>query len=189
MDSAVRRFHFANAFWFRVPVKVLVLTVSVFGLLTLWPALSAGTEDEYQRAIFGLMVVIMFVTIASTFAVAINDSIVEVDDRTLYVRFEAFFEMEVPLADVVAARIIDPHPRWRYRFGLSTNFRDRIACSHGGRLVEVRLRKAWTTRLWPRRIEVSRLWLAVTEPDMLIAALTAATEAAAQPVADTRKAA
>ena len=39
----------------------------------------------------------------------------------------------------VAIAPIDPRPHWRYRFGLSTNFVDRIACSHGGRLVEITL--------------------------------------------------
>ena len=166
-----RRFDFATAFWFRVPLKVLVLCVTVFALLSLVPALLEGSANDVQRAIFGFTIVAMFVGLASTFAVAINDSYVEIDDETLYVRFEAFFGMEVPLADVVSARFIDPRPRWRYRFGLSTNFVDRIACSHGGRFVEVTLARPWRTRLWPRQIEVTRVWLAVNDAAGLLSTL------------------
>lgn len=167
----MRRFEFATAFWFRVPLKVLVLSVTVFALLSLVPALIEGNAQDVQRAIFGFTVVAFFVTIASTFAVAINDSAVEIDGDTLFVRFEAFFNMSVPLNDIAAVRTIDPRPRWRYRFGLSTNFVDRIACSHGGRFVEVVLSRPWRTRLWPRQIEVTRLWLAVTDADALLATL------------------
>jgi hypothetical protein len=168
-----RRFDFATAFWFRVPLKVLVLCVTVFALLSLVPALLDGNASDAQRAIFGFTIVAMFVALASTFAVAINDSYVEIEDETLYVRFEAFFSMEVPLADIVGAHFIDPRPRWRYRFGLSTNFIDRIACSHGGRFVEITLARPWRTRLWPRRIGVTKLWLAVNDADGLLAALRA----------------
>jgi hypothetical protein len=166
-----RRFDFATAFWFRVPLKVLVLCVTVFALLSLVPALLDGNADDVRRAIFGFTIVAMFVALASTFAVAINDSYVEIDGRTLYVRFEAFFGMEVPLADIVSARFVDPRPRWRYRFGLSTNFVDRIACSHGGRFVEVTLAHPWRTRLWPRHIGVTRVWLAVNDADGLLSML------------------
>lgn len=172
MAVNARQFHFANAFWFRVPLKALVLTVSVFALVTLWPALTSGDSAANERALFGLAVTGMFVALATAFAVGVNDSIVEVDDATLYVRFEAFFHMDVPLRDIERLSLIDPRPRWRYRFGLSTNFRDRIACSHGGQFVELVLRQPSTTRLWPRRIAVSRLWLAVTEPEALMRALT-----------------
>ena len=166
-----RRFDFATAFWFRVPLKVLVLCVTVFALLSLVPALLEGNAGDVQRAIFGFTIVAMFVALASTFAVAINDSYVEIDDETLYVRFEAFFAMETPVADIVSARLIDPRPRWRYRFGLSTNFVDRIACSHGGRFVEVTLAHPWRTRLWPRHIEVKKVWLAVNDADGLLSTL------------------
>jgi hypothetical protein len=168
----LRRFDFATAFWFRVPLKVLVLCVTVFALLSLVPALFEGTSDDAQRAIFGFTIVAMFVGLASTFAVAINDSYVEVDERTLYVRFEAFFTLEVPLTDIERVRFIDPKPRWRYRFGLSTNFVDRVACSHGGRFVEITLSRPWRTRLWPRHIDVTRVWLAVSDADALHAALS-----------------
>jgi len=167
----MRRFDFATAFWFRVPLKVLVLCVTVFAFLSLVPALMNGDPDDVKRAIFGFTIVAMFAAIASTFAVAINDSFVEVDGQSVYVRFEAFFSMEFPLSDVASVRLIDPRPRWRYRFGLSTNFTDRISCSHGGRMVEITLARPWRTRLWPRYINVTRVWIAVTDADALFAAL------------------
>jgi hypothetical protein len=167
----MQRFHFADAFWFRVPAKVVVITVTAFALVTIWPALMEGTPDERERALFALAAVIFFVAVATTFAVAINDSYVDLHGRTLYVRFEAFFSAEVPLADIIAVREIDPRPRWRFRFGLSTDFRERICCSHGGRLVEVELRNAWRTRIWPRQIAVRRFWLAVREHEAFVAAL------------------
>jgi len=184
-----RRFDFATAFWFRVPLKVLVLCVTVFALLSLVPALLDGNAGDAQRAIFGFTIVAMFVALASTFAVAINDSYLEIDAGTLYVRFEAFFSMEVPLADIVEARFIDPRPRWRYRFGLSTNFVDRIACSHGGRFVEITLARPWRTRLWPRRIDVTKLWLAVNDADGLLDALRERIEMPADADAGERRAA
>ncbi len=167
----MRRFHFADAFWFRVPAKIVVITVMAFALVTIWPALTEGTPDERQRALFGFATVIFFVAVATTFAVAINDSYVEVDDRMLLVRFEAFFTAEVPLADIVAVREIDPRPRWRFRFGLSTDFRERVCCSHGGRLIEVELRNAWRTRIWPRQIAVRRFWFAIREHHAFLEAL------------------
>ena len=88
------------------------------------------------------------------------------------------FETSSPVGSValatpagVAVRYVDPRPAWRYRFGLSTNFEDRIACSHGGRLVEVELARAWRTRLWPRDIGVRRFWLGVREHEEFVAAL------------------
>lgn len=173
------RFHFADAYWFRVPLKVLVLTVTVFGLLAIYPALTSGTPDEYQRALFGLLVVLAFAAMATTFAVAMSDSHVELDDDTLSIRFEGFFNASVPLTDIIAVTPIDPRPRWRYRWGLSTNFDDRIACSHGGRFIEIELAHAWETRLWPRRIAVRRFWLAVHEPDRFAAELLARVERSA----------
>ncbi len=169
----IQRFHFADPHWFRVPMKVLVLTVVVFGLMAVYPALTDGTPDEYQRAMFGMLVVLGFAAMATTFSVAMSDSHVEIDGETLSIRFEGFFNASLPLSDIVAVTPIDPRPRWRYRWGLSTNFEDRIACSHGGRFVEVELAHAWTTRLWPRRIAVRRFWLAVREPDRFAAELRA----------------
>jgi hypothetical protein len=77
----------------------------------------------------------------------------------------------VPVDDIIAVRAIDPRPHWRYRFGLSTNFLDRIACSHGGPLIEIELAHAWRTRLWPRHIEVRRFWLATRDHDRFVLAL------------------
>jgi hypothetical protein len=154
-----------------VPIKVLVLTVTVTALVSIWPALTNGSSNDHERAIFGLLVLTMFMAMGITFAVAISDSYVEVDDASVYVRFEAFFTAEFPIEDIIAVRIVDPQPRWRYRFGLSTNFADRIACSHGGPMVEVELAHAWRTRLWPRTIAVHRFWLGVQQPDAFVAEL------------------
>jgi hypothetical protein len=154
-----------------VPLKVLVLTVTVLGLVSLWPALSNGSADDHQRALFGLLVVLMFMGVGTTVAVAISDSFVELDERTLFVRFEAFFSLEVPLSDVVAVRAIDPRPHWRFRFGLSTNYADRIACSHGGPMVEIELAHPRIIRLWPREIHAHRIWLGVNEHARFLEAL------------------
>jgi hypothetical protein len=163
-----REFQFADAFWFRVPVKVVVITITAFALVTIWPALVDGTGEERGRAVFALALITFFVAVATTFAVAINESYVQLDDRSLHVRFEAFFSATFPLADISAVREIDPRPRWRFRFGLSTDFRERICCSHGGRIVEIELRRPWQTRIWPRHIGVRRVWLAVKQHDALI---------------------
>lgn len=168
-----RRFTFADAFWFRLPLRALMVATAAFGLIWLYPALESGARQDFERALFGLIVVAWFLITGAVFAAAINDGYVEVDDRTVYVRFEAFFTAEFPVADIVRVTEIDPRPRWRYRFGLSTNFRDRIACSHGGRIVEIELANAWPTRLWPRNIPVRRFWIAVNEPDDLLAHLHA----------------
>jgi hypothetical protein len=171
-----RRFHFADAFWFRVPLKALVVAVTVFAVLSLYPALIHGTRQDHERALFGFTVLAAFIVAATVFTVAVNDSYVDIDGKSLFVRFEAFFAMEVPLADVVAVRRIDPRPRWRYRFGLSTNFEDRISCSHGGPLVEIELSRPHNARLWPRRIPVTRLWLGLRDADALLAVLDRVTQ-------------
>jgi hypothetical protein len=162
------RFSFADAYWFRVPLKVLVLTVTVFGLVSIWPALS-GAPDA--NSIFALLIVLLFMGAGVTVAVAISDSYIELDAESLFIRFEAFFSAEFAVADIVAVRPIDPRPSWRYRFGLSTNFVDRISCSHGGPLVEIELARAWQTRVWPRNLHVRRFWLAPREYDRFILAL------------------
>ncbi|HXK33279.1 MAG TPA: hypothetical protein VNM91_04605 [Dehalococcoidia bacterium] len=166
------RFTFADAFWFRLPLRALMVATAAFALVTLYPALRSGTSPEAERAIFGLVVVIWFVVTGALFASAIDDGGVEVDGDFVSVRFESFFNARFPLSDIVAVREIDPRPRWRYRFGLSTNFRDRISCSHGGRLLEVELARPQRVRLWPRDVDVARIWLAVTEHDRLLAELT-----------------
>lgn len=169
-----KRFHFADAFWFRVPLKVLVLSVAAFAFLSLYPALSGGTAGEHERALFGLTVLGGFIVAATVFAVAINDSHAAIDTQYLHVRFEAFFRASIPLADIVEIRRIDPRPPWRYRFGLATNFTDRISCSHGGTFVEIELAHPQMTRLWPRVLPVTRFWIAVREHDEFLATLRAA---------------
>jgi hypothetical protein len=165
------RFSFADAFWFRVPLKVLVLSVAVFAFLSLYPALTGGSAKDHERALFGLTVLGGFMLAATVFTVAINDSHVAIDAGHLRVRFEAFFSVDIPLAEIVAVRTVDPRPHWRYRFGLATNFTDRISCSHGGSFVEVELAQPQMTRLWPRVLPVTRFWIAVREHDEFLAAL------------------
>ncbi len=165
------RFHFADAFWFRLPLKTLVVTLAVFAILSLYPAVGHGTSQDQQRAIFGFTVLCAFIVMASIFTVAINDGRISIEDGEVHVHFEAFFNARFPIADIGAVREIDPRPRWRYRFGLSTNFEDRISCSHGGRLVEIELMRPCVTRLWPRTIAVRRFWVAVREHDELLATL------------------
>lgn len=168
-----KRFHFADAFWFRVPLKALVLAVAVFAFLSLYPGLLNGTRQDHERALFGLTVLGGFMVSATVFIVAINDSHVGIDDDAIHIHFEAFFVATIPIADIVGVREIDPRPHWRYRFGLSTNFDDRIACSHGGRFVEIVLAGPQLTRLWPRRLPVTRFWIAVREHDEFINQLRA----------------
>jgi hypothetical protein len=167
----MRQFHFADAVWFRVPVRVVVVAVTAFALVTVWPALTGGTPEQRAHAISALGFVIVFVAIATVVTVAVNESYIEFDERLLHVRFEAFFSAELRLADIVAIRDVDPRPRWRFRFGLSTDFRDRICCSHGGRIVELELERPWRTRIWPRTIEVTRFWFAVREHEEFVSEL------------------
>jgi hypothetical protein len=166
-----KRYHFADAFWFRRPLKALVIVVFVFACLSLYPALTNGTSQDHERALFGLTVLAGFVVSAVIIWVAMDDSYVELDADRLSVRFEAFFNTEIAVADIVRVAPIDPRQRWRFRFGLSTNFEDRIACSHGGRLIEIELAAPAPTRIWPRHIAVRRLWLAVREYDAFAADL------------------
>ena len=160
-----RRFPFKTADWFRLPLKALVIAVFVFAALSLYPGLTNGGAGDHERAIFGLTVLGGFVISAVVLWVAMDDSYVEVDAETLYVRFEAFFNLQIPIANIAGVETIDPHPHWRYRFGLSTNFEDRIACSHGGQLIELELATPVPARLWPRHIAIRRLWLAVSDHD------------------------
>jgi hypothetical protein len=164
-----KRFYFADAFWFRVPLKALVLGVAVFAFLSLYPALTSGSVKDHERALFGLTVLGGFMVAATVFTVAINDSHVAVDGNYLHVRFEAFFNARIPLADIVGVRVVDPRPHWRYRFGLATNFSDRISCSHGGPFVEIELSRPQMTRLWPRVLPVTRFWIAVRDHDDFLA--------------------
>ena len=166
-----KRFYFADAFWFHVPLKLLVLGVAVFAFLSLYPALTSGSGRDHERALFGLTVLAGFMVSATVFTVAIDDSYVAIDAEHVDVRFEAFFGARIPLADIVCVRVVDPRPRWRYRFGLATNFLDRISCSHGGSFVEIELARPQMTRLWPRVLPVTRFWIAVREHDELLAVL------------------
>jgi hypothetical protein len=112
-----------------------------------------------------------FIVAAAVVAAAVDDSCVELDGERLFVRFESFFAVDISLADIVAVRRIDPRPRWRYRFGLSTNFEDRICCSHGGPIIEIELARPYRARLWPRRIPITYLWLGLRDAGELLAAL------------------
>jgi len=167
----IHRFEFADAFWFRFVLRAIVISLTVFAILSLYPAVVHGTSQDQQRAIFGLTVLAAFIVTASVFAVAVNDGHVTIVAGEVQIRFEAFFTARFPLADVTAVRQIDPRPRWRYRFGLSTNLDDRLGCSHGGRFVEIELARPCVVRVWPRTIMVRRYWLAVREHDELLAAL------------------
>ena len=173
-----KRFHFADAVWFRVPLRALVIAVAVFTLVSLYPALMNGSSADHEHAIFGLTVVATFVVAGTVFMVAVNDGYVDIDTETVSVRFEAFFTARFRLADIVRVTTIDPRPRWRYRFGLSTNFVDRVSCSHGGTLIEIELREPQRTRFWPRQLLVTRFWLAVREHDAFLDALRVGAPAA-----------
>ena len=166
-----KRFYFADAFWFRVPLKALVLAVAVFAFLSLYPALTNGSASDHEHALFGLTVLGGFMLAAAMFTVAIDDSHVEIGDEFVHVRFEAFFSARIALADIIGVRSVDPRPRWRYRFGLATNFDDRISCSHGGAMVEIVLARPQMTRLWPRVLPVTRFWVAVREHEAFAAEL------------------
>jgi hypothetical protein len=154
-------------------MRALVVAVTVFALVSLYPALSDPASADHGRAIFGIGVVGAFVLGGVLFAAAIEDGFVEVTDTAVSVRFEGFFHMHIPLADIASVSPVEPRPRCRYRFGLSTDFRERISCSHGGAFVEVRLARPQTVRLWPRRIAVTRVWLAVREHEAFAAMVAA----------------
>ena len=156
------RYHFSEAIWFRAPLKMLIVALTAFAILTLYPALG-GTRADNERALFGLAVVAFFAVLASIFAVTVDDSHADLDGDVLRVRFETFFNATIPIADVVRVAPVDARPRWRYSTGLSTNFRERVCCSHGGRLIEVELSKPVTVKLWPRKLEIQRFWLGVRE--------------------------
>lgn len=165
------RFHFADASWFRIPLKVLVVGLTVFALLCLYPALGDQSLANHARMAFAFGTVLCFIALASIFTVAISDGHLDIRQAYIDVRFESFFHARIPLADIVSVEEIEPRPRWRYRFGLSTNFRDRVVCSHGGRMIEIVLAQPQPARLWPRHLAVSRFWLAVREYDEFVAAL------------------
>ena len=166
-----RRFDFADAWWFRVPLRLVALAVSVFTLLSLEPALVDGSNPDHLRALAGVSVLAFFMVASAVFVVSLGDSYIEVDDRVIHIRFESFFGVDVPIADVRRVTKIHPRPNWRYRWGLATNFRDRVSCSHGGQLVEIELERPCEVKLWPRTLQVTTFWLAAKDHDALIAAL------------------
>ena len=174
----VRRFHFADATWFSTPLKLLMVATSVFAMLALYPAFGQGTSTDQHLAIFGLAILLAFVATGSVVSVAMRDGCVELGGDVLRVRFEAFFSMAVPLSNIARASRLDVQPRWRYRFGLSTNFVDRIVCSHGGDLVELELVEPMPTKVGFRTIALRRLWLAVEEHEALLDALRERIDAA-----------
>ena len=156
------RYHFSDALWFRAPLKTLIVALTAFAIFTLYPALR-GSESDIERALFGFAVLAFFAVLASIFAATVDDSHADLDGTVLRVRFESFFHAAIPVADIVRVAPVNPRPRWRYGIGLSTNFRERVCCSHGGRLIEIELAKPVTVKLWPRKLEVARFWLGVRE--------------------------
>ena len=170
------RFEFADAWWFRGPLRTLTIAVIVFTLLSLAPALTDGTNPDHARALFGIGVLSAFVLGAVLFWVAISDSYVEVSRDAIAVRFESFFNVRIPVEDIVDVRPLDPQPRYRFRWGIATNFRDRISCSHGGRMLAITMSEPVTVRLWPRTLFVTRFWLAVPDDRALLSAIQHARE-------------
>jgi hypothetical protein len=170
-SSMTQRFDFADAWWFRIPLRITVLVVTVFTLLSLEPALVDEASPDRWRALAGVGVLAIFLVGTAVFIAALGDSYIEVEERVVRVRFESFFGADFPLDDVARVAAIDPTPRWRYRWGLSTNFRDRVACSHGGQLVEIELERPCIVKLWPRSVPVTKFWLATTDHLALIEAL------------------
>lgn len=166
-----RRFDFADAWWFRVPLRFVVLAVTVFTLISLEPALLDRASPDHLRALFGIGMLAFFMLGAVVFMVSLDDSYVQIEEGVVTVRFESFFHVDFLASDVISVAPVDPHPRWRYRWGLATNFHDRVSCSHGGQLVEVQLEHPCVVRLWPRTLHVTRFWLAARDYRALMAAL------------------
>ena len=177
-----QRFEFADAWWFRVPLRIVVVSVTVFTLLSLEPALVDGHNPDHLRALAGVCILAAFLVGAAVFTASLGESYIEIRDEVVSVRFESFFGVEFPLRDIVRVQEIDPRPRWRYQWGLATNFHDRVSCSHGGQLVEVELASPCVVKLWPRTLEVSRFWLAARDYRGLIGALEPGNSSAFQAV-------
>ena len=169
--DVTQRFHFADAYWFRLPLRTVVIGLAVFALMWLYPAFDAKSIADQGRFAFALGTLVWFIGIASVFIVSINDSYLEIGDDAIEVTFETFFHARIPLDEIVSVALITPERRWRYRFGLSTNRQDRISCSHGGQLIEIVLAEPQLTKIWPRHIPVRRFWLGVRETDEFLAAL------------------
>jgi hypothetical protein len=163
----------------------VVLGVTVFTLISLEPALVDRGSPDHLRALFGIAVLGFFMLGTVVYMVSLGDSYVEINGGTVTVRFEAFFHVEFPIMDVVHVTTIDPKPHWRYRWGLATNFHNRVSCSHGGQLVELELARPCVVKLWPRTLQVTHFWLATKDYRRLIAAL----ESSRRTVVDARAAA
>lgn len=174
LPHVTRRFHFADAYWFRLPLRATVISLAVFALMWLYPAFGAASFADQGRLALALGMLVWFMGLASIFIVSVNDSYVDIGNESIEVTFESFFRARLPLDGIVSVALISPRPRWRYRFGLSTNFKDRISCSHGGQLIEIVMARPQTTKLWPRRIAATRFWLGVRESDEFLAALRCA---------------
>jgi hypothetical protein len=170
VDAMIEMFEFRDAWWFRGPVRLVTMAVIVAALLSLHPALLDAEHPDHVRSLGGLVVLCVFVLASAFLLAGVNDSVVEVGPDHLEVRFESFFKLRLPLTSVQSARMVDL-PRWRYRWGLATNFRDRISCSHGGPMIEIELRTPRPLRIWPRTVQLTRLWLAVRDPDRFLAVL------------------
>jgi hypothetical protein len=154
-------------------MRVLVVAVAAFALVSVYPTLIGDVPGHRLNALFGMAFVLCFVVLGTVFAALIDESAVDLDDEALSIQFESFFHLVVPLNDIAAIRAIDPQPRWRYRLGLSTDWQERISCSHGGHFVEIELNARVSVRLWPRAVRVKRLWLGLVERDAFITDITA----------------
>lgn len=172
-------FEFHNAWWFRRPLRIVTVLVSAFALVALHRALLDAGDPDHNRAFAGLAVIVAFLLLSVWFSASINDGLVEIADGRLHVRFESYFNANFPVGDIAAVRRIDPKPKWRYSMGLSTDWTERISCSHGGDMVEIEFAHPHELRIWPRTIWVRRLWLAVMDADAFIAALSRSAQAPA----------
>ena len=164
-------FEFADAWWFRGPLRLVTLAVMVFSLLSLYPALLDRANPDHYRAIWGIVVLSVFVFGAVAFITSINDSYVDIEDGVVTLRFESFFGTRFSVDQISSVTVINPKPRWRYRWGLATNWRDRISCSHGGQMVEIELSQPHEIKLWPRTMHISRFWLAPRDHVVFVAAI------------------
>jgi hypothetical protein len=167
----VEHFEFADAWWFRGPLRLVTLAVIVFSLLSLYPALIDRANPDHVRAIWGMAVLGVFVLGAVAFMASISDSYIEIEDGILTIRFESFFGARIPVEHITSVSPLASQPRWSHRWGLSTNWRDRIACSHGGKIIEIELSVPYEVKLWPRAVHVTRFWLAPRDYGAFLTAL------------------
>jgi hypothetical protein len=164
-------FAFRDPWWFRRPLRLLTVTIAALSLAAIHPPPTDGASPDHLRTLVGLGLIIGFLVMSAWFSVSVGEGRIEVADGQVFVDFESYFHLAFPVAGVAGARRIEPRPKWRYSMGLSTDWRDRICCSHGGQLVEIEFAEARELQIWPRRIALRRLWVGVTDPDALIAVL------------------